>query len=153
MSRSTRTRRIEPRFEGEDTDCQQPSTRREIQLNGKPVDVEKMETKMSSSDRASIAILLFLYVLQGIPLGLAGSIPLLLAKKVGYKQQAMFSFVYWPYSVKLLWAPIVDAAYFSKIGRRKTWLVPVQYLIGIFMLVLSKVLKVHVFVTCQICRI
>jgi hypothetical protein len=26
-------------------------------------------------------------------------------------------------------------------------------LIGIFMLVLSKVLKVHVFVTCQICRI
>ncbi|EDO34028.1 predicted protein [Nematostella vectensis] len=51
----------------------------------------------------------------------------------------MFSFVYWPYSVKLLWAPIVDAAFFSRFGRRKTWLVPVQYLIGIFMLILSNV--------------
>lgn len=114
----------------------------EIELNGHTFEDSKdteMEIHIPTSDRNSIAILLFLYVLQGIPLGLAGSIPLLLAKKVGYKQQAMFSFVYWPYSVKLLWAPIVDAAYFAKIGRRKTWLIPVQYLLGIFMLVLSKV--------------
>ena len=26
--------------------------------------------------------------------------------KVSYKQQAEFSFAYWPFSVKLLWAPI-----------------------------------------------
>ena len=89
-------------------------------------------------DRGSIALLLFLYVLQGIPLGLAGSIPLLLqSRKVSYKDQALFSFVYWPFSVKLLWAPIVDSAYFPAFGRRKTWLVPTQYLIGLFMLVLS----------------
>lgn len=111
----------------------------EIEINGHTVEDNDMEIKIPKNDRNSIAILLFLYILQGIPLGLAGSIPLLLAKKVGYKQQAVFSFVYWPYSVKLLWAPFVDAAYFAKIGRRKTWLVPVQYLIGIFMLVLSKV--------------
>ena len=26
--------------------------------------------------------------------------------QVSYKQQAEFSFAYWPFSVKLLWAPI-----------------------------------------------
>lgn len=43
----------------------------------------------------------------------------------------------WPFSLKLLWAPLVDAIYSTRIGRRKTWLIPTQYLIGIFMLLLS----------------
>jgi len=86
----------------------------------------------------NIALLFFLYLLQGIPLGLAASIPLLLQnRKVSYKEQAEFSFVYWPFSLKLLWAPIVDSLYSSKMGRRKTWLVPVQYALGLSMLFLS----------------
>ncbi|CAH1776144.1 unnamed protein product [Owenia fusiformis] len=89
-------------------------------------------------DKLNVAVLIFLYVLQGIPLGLAGSIPMVLSSRnVSYKEQALFSFVYWPFSVKLLWAPIVDAAYFPKFGRRKTWLVPIQYLIALFMWTLS----------------
>lgn len=51
--------------------------------------------------------------------------------------QAEFSFAHWPFSLKLLWAPIVDSLYYSKFGRRKSWLIPTQYLIGIFMLILS----------------
>ena len=47
-----------------------------------------------------------------------------------YKQQAEFSLAYWPFSVKLLWAPIVDSCFIKSFGRRKSWLVPVQYLIG-----------------------
>ncbi|XP_028650335.1 acetyl-coenzyme A transporter 1 [Erpetoichthys calabaricus] len=86
----------------------------------------------------NISLLLFLYVLQGIPLGLAGSIPLILqSKNVSYTDQAFFSFVFWPFSLKLLWAPLVDAIYFKKFGRRKSWLVPTQYLLGLFMLYLS----------------
>lgn len=86
----------------------------------------------------NILLLLFLYVLQGIPLGLAGSIPLILqSKSISYKDQAFFSFVFWPFSLKLLWAPLVDALYFSRFGRRKSWLVPTQYLLGLFMLYLS----------------
>lgn len=86
----------------------------------------------------NISLLLFLYVLQGIPLGLAGSIPLILqGKNASYKDQAFFSFVFWPFSLKLFWAPLVDALYFTKFGRRKSWLVPTQYLLGIFMLCLS----------------
>nr|SVE86066.1 EOG090X04K8 [Daphnia similis]SVE86694.1 EOG090X04K8 [Daphnia similis]SVE87321.1 EOG090X04K8 [Daphnia similis] len=86
----------------------------------------------------NIALLFFLYLLQGIPLGLTASIPLMLQNRhVSYKEQAEFSLVFWPFSLKLLWAPIVDSLYSSKMGRRKTWLVPVQYLIGIAMLFLS----------------
>lgn len=45
--------------------------------------------------------------------------------------QAFFSFVRWPYSMKLLWAPIVDALYVHSIGRRKSWLIPIQYVTGV----------------------
>ncbi|XP_005720619.1 acetyl-coenzyme A transporter 1 [Pundamilia nyererei] len=90
------------------------------------------------SELGNVSLLLFLYVLQGIPLGLGGSIPLILqSKNVSYKDQAFFSFVFWPFSLKLLWAPLVDALYFSRFGRRKSWLVPTQYLLGLFMLYLS----------------
>lgn len=110
--------------------------------NGKADEVKLMEENVKPNlkgDKGKIALLVFLYVLQGIPLGLAGAMPMLLqTRKIAYKDQATFSFVFWPFSTKLLWAPIVDTAYFSSFGRRKTWLVPVQYLIGIFMLVLSR---------------
>lgn len=89
-------------------------------------------------DRANVALLFFLYLLQGIPIGLTSAIPMLLQNRgASYKQQAEFSFATWPFSLKLLWAPIVDSLFWSRFGRRKSWLIPIQYLIGIFMLVLS----------------
>ena len=107
--------------------------------------MEKSDQQQSlKRDRGNIALLVFLYVLQGIPLGLAGAMPMLLqTRKVAYKDQATFSLVFWPFSMKLLWAPIVDTAYFSRFGRRKSWLVPVQYVIGIFMIILSTVSEVY----------
>ncbi|CAF1373492.1 unnamed protein product [Didymodactylos carnosus] len=89
-------------------------------------------------DRSSILLLLFLYLLQGIPLGMAASIPLIIQTfGASWSQQATFSFAFWPFSLKLIWAPIVDALYLKRFGRRKTWLIPMQYLIGITMLILS----------------
>jgi hypothetical protein len=90
-------------------------------------------------DLHNIALLMFLYFLQGVPLGLTGSLPFILSsRKVSYADQGTFSFAFWPFSLKLLWAPIVDSVYFRRIGRRKSWLVPMQYLIGIFMLLSAK---------------
>lgn len=89
-------------------------------------------------DYGSIAVLVFLYILQGIPLGLSGAIPMILQNRgVSYSEQAMFSLGNWPFSVKLLWAPLVDAMFVARFGRRKSWLVPVQYLIGITLLLVS----------------
>ncbi|KAL3099177.1 hypothetical protein niasHT_025725 [Heterodera trifolii] len=56
-------------------------------------------------DFGSILLLLLLYLLQGVPLGLIAAIPLILqSKEITYSQQAVFSFAYWPFSMKLLWA-------------------------------------------------
>eukprot|EP01001_Neometanema_parovale_P003773 NODE_1503_length_1706_cov_66.077701_g1425_i0.p1 GENE.NODE_1503_length_1706_cov_66.077701_g1425_i0~~NODE_1503_length_1706_cov_66.077701_g1425_i0.p1 ORF type:complete len:539 (-),score=76.69 NODE_1503_length_1706_cov_66.077701_g1425_i0:88-1596(-) len=89
-------------------------------------------------DWSSVLLLLFLYSLQGIPLGLAGCLPYVLQeRKIGFTQQAIFSFVSWPFSLKLLWAPIVDSFYFPSVGRRKSWLVPIQLCMGVLLLVLS----------------
>jgi len=86
----------------------------------------------------NVALLMLLCILQGIIMGLAMSIPYLLqSRDVSYKEQAVFSFVSWPFSLKLLWAPLVDSIYLPAFGRRKSWLVPTQYLIGIFMFILS----------------
>lgn len=102
------------------------------------LEISFSERKKMKNDRMSILILFILYILQGIPLGLAGSIPMILQNKnVSYKEQAVFSLVSWPFSVKLLWAPIVDSMYWKFLGRRKTWLIPTQYLLGLFMIILS----------------
>nr|CAD7447878.1 unnamed protein product [Timema bartmani] len=96
------------------------------------------EPSNTKGDEKNIAILFFLYLLQGIPLGLSAAIPMYLQNRgVSYRQQAEFSLVYWPFSMKLLWAPIVDSVYSPSFGRRKSWLIPTQYLIGLFMLYLS----------------
>ncbi|KAK4473080.1 hypothetical protein MN116_004270 [Schistosoma mekongi] len=92
------------------------------------------------SDFCNICLLMFLYILQGIPLGLSHAIPYILQsdpKAVNYQSQAAFSFAFWPFSLKLAWAPIVDSLYSSRIGRRKTWLLPVQYALGINMLIIA----------------
>lgn len=80
-----------------------------------------------ASDWPSIVLLLLLYTLQGVPMGLSSSIPFILQEKVGYADQATFSLVSWPFSLKLLWAPFVDSLYSRRFGRRKSWLIPVQF--------------------------
>ncbi|XP_060866110.1 acetyl-coenzyme A transporter 1-like isoform X2 [Metopolophium dirhodum] len=84
-------------------------------------------------DWPNIFLLLLLYIMQGVPLGIITVTPMLLQSKqnVTYKEQALFSLASWPFSLKLLWAPLVDALYIQKIGRRKSWLIPVQFLMDI----------------------
>jgi PAT family acetyl-CoA transporter-like MFS transporter 1 len=101
-------------------------------------------------------LLILLYTLQGIPMGLSGSIPFLIQQKVqaseaaaalsagvastavassklAYQANAIFALCSWPFSLKLLWAPIVDACFVPALGRRKTWLIPCQFLAGLLM--------------------
>jgi hypothetical protein len=55
-------------------------------------------------DLHNIAFLMFLYLLQGVPLGLTGSLPFILgARNVSYTDQGTFSFAFWPFCLKLLW--------------------------------------------------
>lgn len=93
-------------------------------------------------DRFSMALLIFLYTLQGIPIGLSASIPLLLKEKgVGYEALSLFSMVSIPFSFKIFWAPLVDAYYFTSVGKRKTWLIPTQLVTGFLLLYGSFLMK------------
>ncbi|KAK4165752.1 acetyl-coenzyme A transporter 1-domain-containing protein [Cladorrhinum sp. PSN259] len=89
-------------------------------------------------DRKNFGLLVLLYFLQGIPLGLAtGSVPFLLKNHMSYGEIGIFSLASYPYSLKLFWSPIVDAMWSPKVGRRKSWILPIQLLSGIGMLYLG----------------
>ena len=94
------------------------------------------KTTIGLEDKVGMMLLFLLYTLQGIPMGLCGSIPLIMKERgVSYEGLSLFSLVSIPFSLKLLWAPLVDSCYFRSVGRRKTWIIPVQILTGVVMLV------------------
>jgi PAT family acetyl-CoA transporter-like MFS transporter 1 len=90
---------------------------------------------MHVEDQLSILLLIFLYTLQAIPMGLCASIPLILKEKGStYESLSLFSLVSLPFSLKILWAPIVDTYYLKYFGRRKSWIIPIQIIAGMVML-------------------
>ncbi|XP_015372739.1 PREDICTED: acetyl-coenzyme A transporter 1-like [Diuraphis noxia] len=89
-------------------------------------------------DMLNVALLIVLYMLQGIPIGISLAIRTYMQnRKVSYVQQAKFSVVDLPYSLKLLWAPLVDVVYSRRMGKRKSWLVPVQFCIGLSLIFIA----------------
>jgi PAT family acetyl-CoA transporter-like MFS transporter 1 len=91
---------------------------------------------------AIIFLLIILYLLQGVIIGFISAIPLFLdSRGAKWHEQGIFNFVFYPFSLKLAWAPIIDAIYITRFGRRKTWLILIQYFIGITLFILSFYLK------------
>jgi len=96
-------------------------------------------TDLPVSDKRNFLLLCLLYFLQGIPMGLAmGSVPFLLKSHFSYGQIGIFSLAAYPYALKLLWSPIVDAVWSRRFGRRKSWITPIQTISGISMIWLGK---------------
>eukprot|EP00933_Yihiella_yeosuensis_P066920 TRINITY_DN7144_c0_g3_i1.p1 TRINITY_DN7144_c0_g3~~TRINITY_DN7144_c0_g3_i1.p1 ORF type:complete len:448 (+),score=73.96 TRINITY_DN7144_c0_g3_i1:97-1440(+) len=87
----------------------------------------------------NIALLLLLYILQAVPMGLFGFVNMEVKEifKDSFSEQGTFMLAAWPFSLKLLWAPLVDSVYVNKVGRRKSWMVPAQIAIGLVLLYLS----------------
>ena len=83
----------------------------------------------------NIALLLLLYTLQGLPMGLGKVVPMILKERgCSYAELGTFTLQSWPFSLKLLWAPLVDSLFVARFGRRKTWMVPAQLLIGLILI-------------------
>ncbi|XP_025424845.1 acetyl-coenzyme A transporter 1-like [Sipha flava] len=95
-------------------------------------------------DWPNFFLLILMYAMQGLCLGLISAIPILLKSRSGgtYYEQALYSFSGYPFSIKLLWAPLVDAFFIQKLGRRKSWLIPTQILIGIILLYAATVIDI-----------
>jgi PAT family acetyl-CoA transporter-like MFS transporter 1 len=97
-------------------------------------------TPSVKKDLKTIIFLIFIYFLQAIPLGLDRSIPMILSSRnITYDSQGTFSLAFWPFSMKLLWAPFVDTCYSKKLGRRKSWILPMNFAIGVFFLCFAKI--------------
>ena len=102
------------------------------------VDNSESSSPTVREEMPNMVLLVVLYALQGVPLGLSlGSIPFLLQQNVTFTALGYFSFCSWPYSLKLLWSPIVDSVYSDRMGRRKSWIVPIQLVIGAMLVGLS----------------
>ena len=85
-------------------------------------------------DAQAVLLLVLLYTLQGVPMGLGAAVSFMLQERgADYSQQAIFSLVSWPFSLKLLWAPVVDTVCLPAAGLRRSWIVPLQTIIGIAM--------------------
>lgn len=98
-------------------------------------DSSKGFMELPEQDRRNFLLLVLLYFLQGIPMGLAGgSVPFLLKSHLSYGQIGVYSLASYPYSLKLLWSPIVDAVWSPKVGRRKSWILPIQTVSGFGMI-------------------
>ena len=94
---------------------------------------------LSDRDKRAMVLLVALYLLQGIPVGLAfGSIPYLLRSKLSYSQIGIFTLCTYPYSLKLLWSPVVDSIFSARLGRRKSWIIPIQLIVGMMLWWLSR---------------
>ncbi|VEU22892.1 DEKNAAC103975 [Brettanomyces naardenensis] len=105
----------------------------------KPRPVANGSKGLPSQDRPRFLLLVLLYFIQGIPIGLAfGSVPFLLKSgSLSYSQVGVFTLAAYPYSMKLFWSPIVDSVFWKKIGRRRSWILPVQAISGVCLLIMG----------------
>jgi MFS transporter, PAT family, beta-lactamase induction signal transducer AmpG len=73
-----------------------------------------------------LALLTALYFCQGLPGGfLAGALPVILLQQgVELQKVGLISLLSLPWTLKILWAPLVDRFGSARFGRRKSWMVP-----------------------------
>jgi RhtX/FptX family siderophore transporter len=92
-----------------------------------------LPTEGSHIDRSSgtLARIGGLYLSQGIPIGFAfEALPVLLRQAgVGLDVIALTPLAGLPWILKLLWAPVVDNHWLERVGRRKSWILPMQALL------------------------
>lgn len=83
-------------------------------------------------DGPRLLLLLFLYVLQGIPFALLQqSLPALLAQSMSFADLGILSFAMLPFAMKIFFAPLVDSLWTSQLGQRRSWVVPCTAATGI----------------------
>ena len=102
---------------------------------------KRTQRNLARHDLPQFYLLVALYFVQGIPVGLAfGTVPFLLksmAKGLSYTSLGLFSMATYPYSLKILWSPVVDSCYSRTVGRRRSWIIPIQLVSGLLLYVLG----------------
>ncbi|MFO0727496.1 MAG: MFS transporter [Myxococcota bacterium] len=89
-----------------------------------------------------IVLLAALYLSQGLPFGFfTQALPVMMRKEhASLEAIGLTSLLALPWALKFLWAPIVDRLYWPGIGRRRSWILPLQALTAaaLFLLALAE---------------
>ncbi|GFE53962.1 acetyl-coenzyme A synthetase [Babesia ovis] len=97
----------------------------------------KVPHSCTLEDCRSIIILLTLYIVQGIQMGIHLALPIIIYDKLSYSQLGYISLTALPLSMKLLWAPVMETFYSKRLGKRKSWIIPVQLITTVMLLFAS----------------
>ena len=75
-----------------------------------------------------MVLLCMLYAIQGLPMGLfLKTIPILFKNYLSYEEVGVIMMASMPYSFKFFWAPVIEIYYLPFMGKRKSWIVPMQF--------------------------
>lgn len=90
---------------------------------------------------AKYGLLAALYFSQGLPFGFFTQAMPVLLREQGYSlvDIGLLSFLALPWALKFVWAPVVDGWYSQALGRRRSWLLPLQGLAVLALVALSEV--------------
>lgn len=88
-----------------------------------------------------ICLLFFLYFSQGLPFGFqATALPVYLRmQNISLAAIGLAGVLAAPWMFKALWAPLIDRYFSRKIGRRKSWIIPLQLLLIITIILTSAI--------------
>jgi PAT family acetyl-CoA transporter-like MFS transporter 1 len=95
-------------------------------------------TDNADNIRFNSIVITCLYALQGLVIGfLLISLELKLKSHFSYSDIGIYLMCSYPFSLKLLWSPIVDTFYLKSIGVKKSWIIPTQLIAGSILIYLS----------------
>jgi len=100
------------------------------QINAVYISNEEQPAEGAQHNRQLLWLLAGLYLVQGIPVGLAfQAFPALLRHAgAGLDLVAMVPLAAMPWVLKFFWAPLVENHWSDRWGRRRSWLIPLQLL-------------------------
>jgi len=89
---------------------------------------------------SKLLLLSSLYLAQGLPDGFfRQALPVMLRREgVSLEGIGLASLLMLPWALKFLWAPLVDRHGWSRLGRRRSWILPLQSLAVLLLLALSE---------------
>ncbi|WP_437730727.1 MFS transporter [Sorangium sp. So ce1335] len=85
-------------------------------------------TRFSHLSWRRLGLLGSLYMCQGLPFGFfTQALPVLLRRQgISLEGIGLSSLLALPWALKFLWAPLVDRYFFPRLGRRRSWILPLQ---------------------------
>lgn len=100
-----------------------------------------MTIMLTRAEWRLFALIAFLYMTQGIPLGLAmETLPTLLRQDgVSLQWLALLPLVGLPWILKFLWAPMVDNVWSTRFGKRRSWIIPMQSVVLLCLLLVAAI--------------